>query len=146
MFASLAIALVALGVAIGAWLRPVPESKAADAPTYTDQQVADAKAKVCAAFEKVRTGVRLQTGADSGGDPVMAQAIAANARLSLIGGAYYLQIRLDPATPRPVATAIDDLSNILLDLGENALAGSTNDHPLELKGEAKITELVELCR
>jgi hypothetical protein len=76
----------------------------------------------------------------------MVQAIAANARLSLIGGAYYLQVRLDPATPPPVATAVHELSNMFLDLGENALAGSTNDHALELQGEAKIMELVELCK
>jgi hypothetical protein len=146
MFTSLAIALVALGVAIGACLRPVPESKAADAPTYTDQQVAEAKAKVCAAFERVRTGVRLQVGANGGDDPVLKQAIAANARLSLIGGAYYLQVRLDSATPPPVATAIRELSDILLELGENALAGSTDDQRLEQQADAKFNQLASLCK
>jgi hypothetical protein len=76
----------------------------------------------------------------------MTQAIAANARLSLLTGAYYLQARLDPATPPQVASRIHTLANILLELAENALAGSTNDQPLERKGEAEVTELVELCK
>jgi hypothetical protein len=149
MLTSLAIALVALGVAIGAWVRPLPDSNPPAEPAsaiYTDQQAANAKADICAAFEKVRTSVRLQVGANAGDDPVLKQAVAANARLSLIGGAYYLQIRLDPATPPPVAIAIRELSDILLELGVNALAGSTNDQLLEQQADAKFNQLAELCK
>ena len=49
---SLGIALLAIGVAIGAWFRPLPKNEPPPAPTYSSQQVADAKAKVCAAYAK----------------------------------------------------------------------------------------------
>ena len=44
------ITLLAVGAAVAAWLRPIPHSTSAtpSAPTYSEQQVSDAKAKVCA--------------------------------------------------------------------------------------------------
>ena len=55
MFVMFLITLVAVGAAVAAWLRPMPHNTSATpaAPTYSEQQVADAKAKVCAAYEKV---------------------------------------------------------------------------------------------
>lgn len=147
MVTLLAITLiVSIGVAIAGWFRPLPDKNPTSAITFTNQQVADAKAKVCSAFEKVRSSVSLQTGANSGADPAMTQAVAANARLSLATGAYYLQTRLDPATPQPLATAIRSFSDLLLDLAENALAGSTSDQSLEQQGEAQIAQLKEMCK
>ncbi|MBS4728362.1 hypothetical protein MSM1_08420 [Mycobacterium sp. SM1] len=119
-------ALAVIGaIAIGAWFRPLPNNKptpASPGPTFTDQQVSNAKASASAGFEKVRTSIPLQTSADSGGEPVMTQAVAASARLALLAGGYYLQTRLDPATPPSLATAIRSFSNISLDLAENALS------------------------
>jgi hypothetical protein len=111
MFASLAIALVALGVAIGAWLRPLAESKAAEAPTYTDQQVADAKAKVCAAYDKVHQAVLVNTGRTGGDDPTSILAMAANARVALFDGGEYLLNTLEnePATPPDLAKELQEL-------------------------------------
>src|ERR1700761_5133549 len=55
MAVMLLITLVAVGAAVAAWLRPIPHETAATppAPTYSEQQVADAKSKVCAAFDKL---------------------------------------------------------------------------------------------
>lgn len=138
--------IVAIGVAIIGWFRPLPDNKPPPTPGFSSQQIADAKAKACSAFEKVRTGVSLQTNANGGGDPALAQAVAANARLSLVTGAYYLQARLDPATPQPLATAIHSFSDLLLDLAENALAGSTNDQSLEHQGEGDATQIADMCK
>jgi hypothetical protein len=58
-----AITLIAVGAAVAAWLRPIPEVKPASpsAPTFNDRQVADAKSKVCAAYEKFTTqALRIQ--------------------------------------------------------------------------------------
>ena len=58
--APIAIALVALGFAIGSWFRPIPDNKpppAASPPVFTEQQAAEAKAKVCATYEKVHRAV-----------------------------------------------------------------------------------------
>ena len=56
MFVMLLVTLVAVGAAVAAWLRPIPHNTYATppAPTYSEQQVADAKSKVCAAFAKVK--------------------------------------------------------------------------------------------
>jgi hypothetical protein len=51
-------------------------------PAFTNQQVADAKARACAAYTTVRTGVSLQTHATGAADPVATPAVAVDARLS----------------------------------------------------------------
>jgi hypothetical protein len=53
-----AITLVAALGIIG-WMRPLHEDKPPAAPTYTDQQIAKAKADVCTAFEKVQHAIDL---------------------------------------------------------------------------------------
>ena len=62
MFVMFLITLVAVGAAVAAWLRPIPHNTSATppAPTYSEQQVADAKSKVCAAYEKVQNAVSCQ--------------------------------------------------------------------------------------
>jgi hypothetical protein len=54
-----AITVVAVAGAAAAWLRPMPETKSAvpSAPTFTDQQVTDAKSNVCAAYAKIHHAV-----------------------------------------------------------------------------------------
>jgi hypothetical protein len=54
-----AITLVAVAAAVAAWLRPMPETKSAvpPTPTFSDQQVADAKSKVCAAYAEIHHAV-----------------------------------------------------------------------------------------
>jgi hypothetical protein len=57
---TLAIALFGVAVGFVGWFRPAPHhDQPPPKPTYTDQQVADAKAHVCAAFEKVHHTVDL---------------------------------------------------------------------------------------
>ncbi len=51
---TLAIALIGVAVGFVGWFRPVPHhDQPPPKPTYTEQQTADAKAKVCAAFGQV---------------------------------------------------------------------------------------------
>jgi hypothetical protein len=63
-------------------------------PAFTNQQVADAKARACAAYTTVRTGVSLQTHATGAADPVATPAVAVDARLSEVVSAQYLLNRL----------------------------------------------------
>lgn len=56
--------LVTLAVAIIGWFRPVP-AKQPPPPTYSSQQVADAKTAICAAYQQVRKAGDL-AGARSG--------------------------------------------------------------------------------
>jgi hypothetical protein len=100
-------------------------------PAFTNQQVADAKARACAPYTTVRTGVSLQTHATGAADPVATPAVAVDARLSEVASAQYLLNRLDPATPPPLAAAIHTFADDLLDIAANALAGAPNDDPAQ---------------
>lgn len=119
---------------------------------YDSAQIADAKAKVCAAVDVVRRGVSLNTNLSPAGgasDVTGAQAVAANARVSLYDGGQYLMARLDPATPEHLAEAVRDFANTLMDIGANATAGTSNDDPTQAerlkKADAANTTLTESC-
>src|ERR1700733_3641497 len=155
-FLALALALVASGLAIVGWFRPSPSPPPRSAtPTYTEQQVSDAKTRACTAFELVKTGTTLQAqggepNAQPSDDPAMRKAQSANARLSLTAGASYLLSHLDPGTPQPLADGIRKLSSTLMDIGIKYLAGAKNADPpqaaLLSEGESDITNVAELCK
>ncbi|HSS23221.1 MAG TPA: hypothetical protein VLL82_02155, partial [Mycobacterium sp.] len=76
MFVLLVVALlVTLGVAIVGWFRPVP-AKPPAAPTYSNQQVADAKASVCTAYEQVRKAGDVAGARNGGSDPISILTVA----------------------------------------------------------------------
>ncbi|HET9876646.1 MAG TPA: hypothetical protein VFQ37_12920 [Mycobacterium sp.] len=106
----LAVVLVGVGlivaVAAGALLRPALDGKSA--PHYSDEQVAEAKANVCAAYHKVHQGVLVNTGRTIGDDPASIFAVAANARLALFDGGEYLSTKLsqEPAAPSDLSDAV----------------------------------------
>jgi hypothetical protein len=101
---------------------------------FDSVQIADAKAKACTAVDVVRRGVSLNTNLVPAGGPsdvTGAQAVAANARVSLYDGGQYLIERLDPATPEHLAEKVRDFANNLMDIGANATAGVANDDPAQ---------------
>ncbi|WAJ42976.1 hypothetical protein OK015_17160 [Mycobacterium sp. Aquia_216] len=123
MFAFFVIALLlTLGVAIVGWFRPV-QPKPPSPPTYTAQQTADAKAKVCAAHDKVHHAVGL-TSARSSDDPTLHLALATSGRQALdVGGDYLLTtLAQQPATPPDLAAAIHKLANTFQELTVDYLA------------------------
>ncbi|CAN5775259.1 hypothetical protein BH10ACT9_BH10ACT9_13740 [soil metagenome] len=92
-------------------------------------------AKACTAFDVVRTGVDLNTStlATGGpGDAAEATAVAVNARLSLLGGGQYLMSRIDPATPRGLASEVRNFANTLMDIGATSIAGSRTTDPQQV--------------
>jgi hypothetical protein len=124
VFASLVIALVAVGLAIGSWLRPLPSAKAPSTPAYTDQQVADAKTNVCAAFEKVQHAVNLANTHGGSADYSTQLAAAALTHEALDAGSRYLLTKLaeEPATPPDLAAAVRNGANA----DQEALIGYLN--------------------
>jgi len=104
----------------------------------------------CADFTTVHTAVSLQTHADLGTDPVAVQAVAANARLSMAAGGSYLLSRLDPATPRDLATAVRSFANNLQDIAVNAMAGVPNEDPAQAArlqdAQAGNDRIANLCK
>lgn len=155
-FAALAIALLATVLAIVGWFRPTPEPVSAQAsgPTYSEQQIADAKARACAALDVVNKGVTQHAGSGASGkqsdDPAMAEAQAADSRLAIIAGGWYLRNHVEAATPPAISAAIQHLSGILLDLGANYLAGVMNADPKQAAlisdGNSSFDKALELCK
>ena len=151
-FLALALALVASGLAIVGWFRPSPQPAATPSktPTYTEQQISDARSHACTAFELVNKGVRLETNGQLGSDPAMELAQGTNARLTTISSGWYLKARLEPAAPADLAAAMQHLSDVLLDLGANYLAGAKDDQPsqaaLKSEGNSAFDRVTELCK
>jgi hypothetical protein len=101
---ALAAGIVGIGLGAAALLQPMTRgtSPKAAAPSYTDQQVADAKSAICHVFSIVKDEVASKTSRPipSGGDEIGAIAIGTNGRLGLYGCADYLldQLTAQPAT------------------------------------------------
>jgi len=147
-FAALAIAVIAAAVAITAWFRPAPESAS---PTFTDQQTAQAKMNVCSAYTAVHQGVVRNTHLTdpNPNDPAGQLAIAANARLALLGGGAYLRDRVaaQPATPADLAQAVNSMANTIEQLGVGYLGAASNIvlDPLRHDLDSQIAQIDNLC-
>lgn len=118
--APLAVLLALLGVGLATWA--LMKAPTAD-NTAIAQQVGDPKANVCIAFQTVIKAVSLQSHSNLGSDPAAQQAVAANARLALLGGGGYLLGRIPVATPPELADAVRGFAGKLQDIGMNYLAG-----------------------
>jgi hypothetical protein len=140
---ALVIASIAAGFAIAAWLRPTHEG-----PSYPAS--GDAKTNLCAAYKVVHTGVVANTHlAIPGNDPGSHLAVAANARLALLGGGAYLRETLaaQTAPPADLGNAINSLATTIEHLGINYLANASNDAQVPLRHdlEGQIATLNKLC-
>ena len=142
--AALVIAVVAAGFAIAAWLQPTHEG-----PSYP--QSADAKTNLCGAYKVVHQAVVTNThlANPSPNVPGAHLAVAANARLALLGGGAYLRdsLNVQTAPPADLAKAVDSLAATIEQLGVNYLANASNDAqvPLGHDLEAEVTTLDKLC-
>ena len=143
--AALAIAVIAVALAIAAWFRPAPS------PSFNDQQTAQAKTHVCSTYTAVRKGVVINTHLANPvpNDPIGQFAVAANARLALLGGGGYLRDRLaaEPAAPGDLAKAVDSMADTIEQLGTGYLADAPNDvlDPLRNNLNSQITQINKLC-
>jgi hypothetical protein len=142
--AALVIAVVALGLSIAAWLRPAHER-----PSFS--QSGDAKTNLCAAYKVVHQAVVTNTHLASPGakDPGGQLAVAANARLALLGGGAYLRDTLaaQTAPPADLAKAADSLAATIEQLGVNYLANVSDEiqKPLRHDLDSEIATLNKLC-
>jgi hypothetical protein len=146
-FLTLALAIIAVAVAVAAWFRAGHTG-----PSYNADQTSQAKTNVCATYMTVRQGVVESTHMSdpNPNDPAGHLAVAANARVSLLGGGSFLRDRLDaePATPADLAKAITSMANSLQQLGANYLAGAddTIQNPLRKDLDGEITQINGMCK
>jgi hypothetical protein len=150
MFAFLVVALlVTLGVAIVGWFRPVP-TRPPTPPVYTGQQVADAKTKVCAAFEKVHQAVRDNFARPQGTDPNQQLLVAVTGQQALLAGSVYLQTTLseEAATPADLVSAVRKLVDVFQSLTVDYLNGhgSPEVDPTLRAGDEATLAIQGLCK
>lgn len=144
---ALVVALIAVAVAVAGWLRPTGTTSP---PTFTDEQVADAKTKICTAFINVRQAVIANTNQANPveGDPIGELAVASNARLALYSGGGYLRDHLarEPATSADLTVAVNSMANTLEDLSISYLAMSeSGQDSLRNDLDAQMQHVDELC-
>ena len=151
-FVALFVALLALGLAGWALLRPPSTNSSPEETAVTDAQRSDAQAKICSAFDIVRNGVNRNTNLQAPGgstDLAGTLAVAANARLSLSNGGQYLLTNLTSATPAELANSVRRFANVLMDIGAYATAGAQNAEPQQAARlrEASETDatITQLC-
>lgn len=145
------VAIATLGASAYMWRNPQtpPEPKA---PTYSDTERNDAKAKVCGAYNLISSGVASTSSLQAPGGPedvVGALAVAANAKLALYGGGQYLLASVVPATPADLADAARTFANTLIEVGIAAIAQAPPDDPAQGQrlqdAESQSTHLQTLC-
>ncbi|BCO38087.1 hypothetical protein BMW24_008940 [Mycobacterium heckeshornense] len=154
-FAALAIAIIGLGVGITGWFRPLPHEvheQAPTAPAYSDQQIANAKTNICAAYHISKNEVFVNTHRSNPveGDEIGALAVAANGRLALYAGGDYLLKRLatEPATPSNLVDAVKALANLYEEAGIRTLNYEPNSalDPLRHEIDTDIAKIDGLCK
>lgn len=145
------LSLVSLG--LSAWTAFRPELSTSVKPDRGAGQRAEAKAAICGAVDLVRRGVAVNTNVQSPGgegDVTGALAVAANARVSLFDGGFYLRERLDPATPAELADAVRAFADTLMDVGAAATAGALNTDPDQAArlrdADTENAKVADLCK
>lgn len=146
-YAPLAIAVLAIIIAIVALFHPVNTSSR----SFSAQQTADAKTNLCSAYTATHQAVVINTHLVNprGGDPIGSLAVAANARLALLGGGTYLRDRVaaEPAAPADLARTLTYMADTIEQLGINYLAGAANlvQDPLRQNLDKEIRAIDQLC-
>lgn len=141
-YVALAIAVIAAALAALAYFHPAHHG------ATRSQQGGDAKVNVCVAYAAAHKAVVINTHLQSP-NPDLQLAIAANARLALIGGGTYLQDRLDAntAAPADLVNAATAMANTIQQLGINYLtdAGPDIQNAIRKDLNDQIAQLDKLC-
>ena len=144
-YVALAIAVIAVVVAVAAWLRP-----AHDSASFSSQQADQAKKNVCAASLVVNKAVYADAKNPHPGDPIGVVAVAANVRLALLGGGAYLRqvVAAEPATSDGLAKAANSMANTLQQMGINYAANTATPAvlgPLQQDLSSEMKQINTLC-
>lgn len=129
VFLALGVAVVALGLAIGAWFRPAATTPAVPtSPQYSEQEVADAKTAVCDAYDTTYKSL-YAAGSRRSDDPTQTLPIAVNTRLAFHASADYLseQLAQNPAAPSNLAEEVRKLASASDSLVLAQIADSSKD-------------------
>ncbi|WP_301149388.1 hypothetical protein [Mycobacterium simiae] len=149
MLAALAFALlVTLAIAIAGWFRPLPVKSPMPA-AYNPQEIAEAHAKVCAAYQSVHNAIKASTSRDRGAGPNERLIFAINGQQALLAGSVYLRSVLSqqPAAPYELANAVQQLTDLFQELVveyQNNLS-ETEEAPAVRATDATTVKIERLC-
>lgn len=149
---SLATALIAIAVAVGAWFRPTNNNAAPlsePTPLFSEEDEKQATATVCDAYTKVRDAITTAGGQNSD-DPDTRFIIAINARLAIHANASYLRQALadNPALPQEIARIFREMASAYDEIlmGQLAAAPSDSFGEVNAKLDATDAEAAEACK
>jgi hypothetical protein len=147
---SLVVALIAIAVAIGGWFRPASEASAPDTKSqFSEQQVADAKTAMCAAFDKATKAVA-GAGSQTSDDPATKVLISVNTRLAFHVMTDYFRSELaqNPAAPPELVNAFRNSISAYEDMVLTQLANAPKDEldAVYAKTTASDEAMVEACK
>ena len=147
---TLAIALIGVAVGFIGWFRPVPHhDQPGPKPTYTDQQVASAKAKVCAAVGKLDRAVSVGNAEPKGSDALVA-AINTRQIFDVFSRNLLATLADEPATPADLAAAVraqaDTLEQIVIEYQDGFGTSDPEVHPLVDANSASANKIRQLCK
>lgn len=142
-YVTAALAVIAVALAALAYFHP-----AHSRGNGTPQQSGDAKINVCAAYATAHKAVVINTHLQSP-NPDLQLAIAANARLALLGGGAYLRDRINAntAAPADIVSAAGNVATTIEQLGINYLTDAAPDIQNAVRKEldSQIAEMGKLC-
>lgn len=158
-FAAVGVVFGVAGLAIAFWsvamrgeavAKPGGSSTAPTAvdETFSTEEIAAAKLKICEAHEFVSAAVaNANAPRDSGGDEALANAYVALSQNSLSSGAAYLQNQLDDAVPSELREMVELLIQKYLRVAVGG-AGGGGDQYISDVAEANTTstEVKRLCQ
>jgi hypothetical protein len=112
-FVTLAIALIGVAVGFVGWFRPAPHnSQPPPKPSYTAQQTADAKAKVCAAVGKFNRAVSVGNSLPRDSDTLV-EDLNTRQIFDVFSRLFLTTLTEEPATPADLANAVREQANAL---------------------------------
>jgi hypothetical protein len=88
------LALVSLGIAVASWFRPTPSVEStSSAPQYSDEEIAEATASICSAWDKVFKAL-ITSGYQTSEDPTVNQIFGVQMKIALHASGDYLHAQL----------------------------------------------------
>lgn len=124
------------------------DPSASQVAAFTPEEVAAAKAKLCAAHKFVSDSVsNANAFRETNGDPGLENAYVAIANVSLVGGAAYLERHLDPAAPAEIQEMVELLIDKYLTVAVGGVGGGNPQYESDI-AEANVTskEVERLCQ
>jgi hypothetical protein len=144
------LGLLGLGMGVAAWFRAIPPITA-EAPAFSDQQVADAKVGVCTAYAKGWRSLQVAGSQKKpDGPPDTLPAVTVNGRVAEVAVGNYLinSVEANPAAPSELKELVRQLGEVYQEIVLTQLAdGSRSDVvPIAENADRVRAEIERLCQ